>query len=105
LTEAAINLAFDGRSNSLTRQLQELRLGLQKNAEGLSPAAAREENAEKSRQAAAVLPSAETLEKILRYETKLGRQMYRAMAQLERLQRLRQGEAVPAPMAVVAEGA
>ncbi len=47
---------------------------------------------------AAVLPSAEELEKIQRYETKLGRQMFRAMAQLERLQRMRQGESLPAPL-------
>jgi len=47
-----------------------------------------------------VLPSADVLDKILRYETKLERQMFRAMAQLERLQRIRQGEAVPAPLAV-----
>ena len=32
------------------------------------------------------------------YETTLERQLYRAMSQLERLQRMRQGEAVPAPM-------
>ena len=47
-----------------------------------------------------MLPSMEVLEKILRYETKLERQMYRAMAQLERLKRMRRGEAVPAPLAV-----
>jgi hypothetical protein len=42
----------------------------------------------------------EVLEKIMRYETKLERQMYRAMAQLERLQRMRNGEVLPAPMSV-----
>jgi len=42
--------------------------------------------------------SKEVLERILRYETTLQRQLYRAMSQLERLQRMRQGEAVPAPM-------
>lgn len=42
--------------------------------------------------------AAETLEKIQRYETKLKRQMFRAMNQLERLQRMRQGEAIPAPL-------
>jgi hypothetical protein len=51
-------------------------------------------------QAAAVLPSEKALDKILRYETKLERQIYRAMMQLERLQRLRRGEAVPAPLSV-----
>ena len=45
-----------------------------------------------------MLPSAETLDKILRYETKLERQLYRAMNQLERLQRMRQGESVPPPL-------
>ena len=58
----------------------------------------REAKEEEARQAAAVLPSAETLEKILRYETKLERQLFRAMNQLERLQRMRQGEAIPAPL-------
>lgn len=50
--------------------------------------------------AAAVLPSAEVLDKISRYETKLERQIHRAMAQLERLQRMRRGEDVPAPVSV-----
>ena len=59
-----------------------------------------EESEEDARQAAAVLPSAEVLDKILRYETKLERQMYRAMAQLERVQRMRRGEAIPAPLSV-----
>jgi len=49
-------------------------------------------------QAAAVLPSLEVLDKIMRYETKLERQMYRAMNQLERFQRRRRGEAVPPPL-------
>ena len=131
LTEAAIQevvQSFGGQPNSLTRELEELRLKLQANPEGLEAAALREknkqealaflnrklsslswwkakceereENAEEARQAAAVLPSMAVLEKILRYETKLERQMYRAMSQLERLQRMRRGEAVPAPLAV-----
>ena len=53
-----------------------------------------------SRQDAAVLPSGKVLDKILRYETKLERQMYRAMAQLERVQRIRRGECIPAPLSV-----
>ena len=44
---------------------------------------------EDARQASAVLPSAETPDKILRYETKLERQMCRAMAQFERAQLFR----------------
>ena len=38
------------------------------------------------------LPSREAVEKILRYETTIERQLYRAMSQLERLQRQRQGD-------------
>ena len=119
---------FPGGSNSLTSRLEELRLKGQDNPEGLELVVLRERNKqqvlaflnkeleglylreddcaerekleEEARQSAAVLPSMEVLEKILRYETKLERQMYRAMAQLERLQRMRQGESVPAPVSV-----
>jgi hypothetical protein len=44
------------------------------------------------------LPPAEATDKLLRYETHLDRQLYRAMDQLERLQRRRQGENVPPPL-------
>ena len=47
---------------------------------------------------AAHLPDADTLDKILKYETALERQLYRAMNQLERLQRMRHGEALPSPL-------
>lgn len=57
----------------------------------------REAMEEKSRQAADVLPSAETLEKLLRYEKAIRKELYRAMNYLERLQRRRQGENVPPP--------
>jgi hypothetical protein len=40
------------------------------------------------------------LDKIMRYETTLERQLYRAMDQLERLQRRREGEEVPPPVNV-----
>ena len=63
-----------------------------------SLAGKREAAEEEARQAVAVLPSPEVLDKIMRYETTLQRQLYRALAQLERLQRMREGEAVPAPM-------
>jgi hypothetical protein len=80
-------LAFlDGKIGGFRRQ--EERLDEEEDYEG------------EARQAAAVLPSAETLDKILRYETKLERQMYRAMAQLERVQRMRLGETIPAPLSV-----
>jgi len=54
--------------------------------------------AQSPRQSAAVLPPADVLEKILRYETALERQLFRAMNQLERLQRRRLGENIPAPL-------
>lgn len=130
MTERAVHdLArrFRGEANSLVDELDTLRK-LEANCEGLDDATRRErtqaealafldrkighlrfgqelcvdeEDAEEeARQAAAVLPSGEVLDKILRYETKLERQMYRAMAQLERVQRMRRGEAIPAPLSV-----
>lgn len=44
------------------------------------------------------LPPAEATDKLLRYEAHLDRQLYRAMDQLERLQRQRRGEKVPLPL-------
>jgi hypothetical protein len=58
----------------------------------------REDKEETARQLANVLPSAPVLDKILRYENALERQLYRAMNQLERLQRRREGEDVPPPV-------
>jgi hypothetical protein len=135
LTEAAIQKLvqhFGGKSNGVTTGLENFRLKLQKNPEGLEAAALRErnktqalaflnqelgvfnwqkrkcverdDNEEQARQAAAVLPSMDVLEKILRYETKLERQLYRAMTHLERFQRMRQGEAVPPPMTMEVSG-
>lgn len=51
-------------------------------------------------QAAAMVPALPILDRILRYETKLERQIHRAMIQLERLQRMRLGDSVPAPVCV-----
>jgi len=118
----------DTEPNIMVFELRVLLQELEANSNGLNAAALRERNKagalafldqkiadfkmwkewayerdgheEDARQAAAVLPSAETLEKILRYEVKLERQMYRAMAQLERVQRMRRGEAIPAPLSV-----
>lgn len=39
-----------------------------------------------------------SIDKILRYQTTINRQLFQAMNQLERLQRLRQGDCVPAPI-------
>jgi hypothetical protein len=43
------------------------------------------------------IPDAQAIERILRYEPMLQRELYRAMDQLERLQRRRLGELVPPP--------
>lgn len=120
---------FAGQPNILTKSLEELRLKLESEPDTPESAASKrdealtfldrkindlrwsrercvenEEHEEESRQAAAVLPSADALDKILRYETKLERQLFRAMAQLERVQRMRRGEAIPAPLSVEVAG-
>jgi hypothetical protein len=58
----------------------------------------RDDKEETAQQLANVLPAAAVLDKILRYENALERQLYRAMNQLERLQRRREGEEVPPPV-------
>jgi hypothetical protein len=127
LTEAAIqSVIFHGEPYSLTKDLEELRLQLQQNPEGLEPLALRakqkkqalayldqklgliswsksnceerEKMEEEALQMAEVLPPMKVLDKILRYETQLKRQLFRAMMQLERVQRMRLGEAVPPPL-------
>jgi hypothetical protein len=50
------------------------------------------------RRAAAMLLEEPVVEKIVRYESALQRQLYRSMNQLERLQRRRLGENVPPPV-------
>ena len=44
------------------------------------------------------LPSASATHNLLRYEAHVDRQLYRAMDQLERLQRRRKSENVPPPL-------
>ncbi|MFH2056790.1 MAG: hypothetical protein ABIJ61_12595, partial [bacterium] len=46
------------------------------------------------------IPDADAANTLLRYETTIERQLYRALNQLERLQRARQGDAVPPPIHV-----
>jgi hypothetical protein len=46
------------------------------------------------------LPDSLTMDRILRYETAIERQLYRALNQLERLQRQRAGDNVPLPFSV-----
>ncbi len=119
---------FGGTPNSLTRMLSGYRERFRANADGLSAEELkdnhqravlgfielelesyaelrqqheeREDKEETARQAANILPEAAVLEKILRYEVALDRQLYRAMNQLERLQRRRAGENVPPPLTV-----
>jgi len=50
------------------------------------------------------LPREKDLDRILRYETANERALTRALDRLERLQRLRKGEYVPAPVTVTLEG-
>jgi hypothetical protein len=62
-------------------------------------------DAESSRERAAIrdhlwLPLGDDLDRILRYETTVQRQLVYAINQLERLQRSRKGEIVPAPVNV-----
>jgi len=46
------------------------------------------------------IPSKDELDRLLRYEGAIERQLYKAMNQLERVQRLRLGDHVPAPVEV-----
>lgn len=46
------------------------------------------------------IPSRHELDRLLRYEGSIERQLYKAMNQLERIQRLRLGDNVPAPVQV-----
>ena len=52
------------------------------------------------RMASSNLPPKEAAERILRYETTVERQFYRAVNQLERMQRQRRGDVVPPPVTV-----
>ena len=117
---------FMNEPNNMTRELEEYRAKFLANPEGLSPEELklrhqtavdryvegtlgwqadldvehkeRDDKAEMAGQAADVLPSSEVLEKIMRYEGSLDRQLYRAMNQLERLQRRREGDNVAPPL-------
>ena len=132
LSEAALKIPFFGEPNRLSDELKKWQQQCPPPAPGMGPATHREEtkkkllakigeklhllysreeecrrreqSTEQARQSADVLPSSPSFERILRYETALERELYRAMNQLERLQRRRQGEAVPAPLAVDVSG-
>jgi len=76
---------------SIDRRLEELELLRQQalEREKLKPEAAARSLS---------LPSEDATDKLLRYEAHLDRQLYRAMDQLERLQRQRKGEKMPPPL-------
>jgi len=120
--------SFGGKKNRLTNRMEKIRRQFDENPDGLAEEAfqqrkkqqtlaclehamgtleskrnileQREASEEASRRAAAVLPSRAVVDKILCYQNKLERQLSRAMSDLERLQRRRQGELVPPPLAV-----
>lgn len=54
--------------------------------------------------ASLLLPNDGATNKLLRYETTIERQLYRAMHQLERLQRQRAGEMLPPPIQIELDG-
>jgi hypothetical protein len=127
LTDAVLKQTHLGKPTSLTRKLAQLSVApIDEDPAGLSPAeiktrrqakllkeidrmlaeyrrqqdvcCERERAEEQASLDAAHLPDADTLDKIMRYETTLERQLYRAMNQLERLQRTRHGEPIPSPV-------
>jgi hypothetical protein len=57
-----------------------------------------EASVQEAERAQATLPGEAALAKIMRYESHLDRQLHRALTQLERLQRPRLGDVVPAPL-------
>jgi hypothetical protein len=71
---------------------------------GLTEMRKREAREAQARRDASFLPSPGALDNIWRYETMLERQFYRAMNQLERLQRARRGEVVPPPLTMEISG-
>ncbi len=130
LTKEAIQeFAGQHEPHCMARQLEDFRAELEANPEGLEPPALRtrrkelalahidgdlrlvrwarqrceerELREEAARQAAAVLPAQAVLDRILRYETKLERQIQRALTQLERWQRRRREGEVQSPKSKV----
>ncbi|HEY1663355.1 MAG TPA: hypothetical protein VGI03_13130 [Verrucomicrobiae bacterium] len=86
----------------LKRELLAVLQGKLREAESrLNDQLARQSAGQQADKSAAMLPSPEALDKILRYETSLERQLYRALNQLERLQRARQGEIIPPPISII----
>jgi hypothetical protein len=122
LTVAAIQVLstrLRGKSNRLVRDLEAFRQTLSSKPESreremadtlafldrridlfrcsVVVCAAKEEKANAAHQSAALLPSAEVLEKILRYETNLDRRIHRALCALQRIQQMRRSDTNPQP--------
>ncbi|HEV2696076.1 MAG TPA: hypothetical protein VG347_24520 [Verrucomicrobiae bacterium] len=117
LTKKSAKIPCGDRRNAVSDRLQEIRLVLARREDGVDEAThreqvkrqtlmfiddlihnyelkmeaceAQEQMDDESRRAAAMLPGEKTLGKILRYESSLERQLFRAMNQLERLQERR----------------
>ena len=117
LTKESVKIPGTGKPNSMSDRLESIRLGLSKQYKGggepqggqnekshtleliddmifekkilREDCEKREQAEEAARQSAAVLPEEKTLGKIMRYESALERQLFRAMNQLERLQERR----------------
>ena len=96
-TGMAASVRDDENPMNLLAYIEEMLGKLRTFAEG---AIARQQLAVEAEARSFSLPSTEATDKILRYEAHLDRQLYRAMDQLERLQRQRRGENVPPPLNV-----
>ncbi len=92
------------RAGRQERMLTFIERELMRREWGLTEMRKREAREAQARRDASFLPSPGALDKIWRYETMLERQFYRAMNQLERLQRARRGEVVPPPLMMEISG-
>lgn len=131
ISEAAFKKAgeiFHDKPNRFIKDLERIRALLDKNEDGIDPqrikeralswvnsrlegvlrdkakCEEREKIEEQARQSAQALPPPEVIDKLTRYIKALERQLFQSMNQLERLQRRRQGENVPPPLAVQVSG-
>jgi len=89
------------REHIMQKLLPPLEVSIKEAESRLKEHLARQSATERADKSAAMLPSSEALDKILRYETTLERQLYRALNQLERLQRTRLGEVIPPPISII----
>ena len=131
ISETAVKTAaavFGQKPNRFIKDLERIRALMEKNADGMDPqrikawalswansrledvlsdkpkCEEREQIEERARQSAQALPAPGVIDKLTRYIKALERQLFQSMNQLERLQRRRQGENVPPPLAVQVSG-